>query len=80
MSKLLWQPVDERGKSANITKFIGFVNERHGNKLDSYDELYDWSVNNIPDFWAAVWDFVDIKTSRKYETIVDDFNKMPGAK
>ena len=34
----------------------------------------------IPDFWARLWEFADIKASRGYDQVVDDVRKMPGAK
>jgi acetoacetyl-CoA synthetase len=80
MGKLLWQPTGERIERANITAFISFVNERYGLKLGSYDELYEWSVDNIPDFWASMWEFAGIRTSVKYYEVVDDLNRFPGAK
>ena len=80
MSKLLWEPTEERKKNANITRFIESVNKRHKQNFHSYKELYDWSVDKIPDFWASVWDFVEVKSSKGYETVVDDVAKMPGAK
>jgi acetoacetyl-CoA synthetase len=42
--------------------------------------LYKWSIDRIPDFWAAMWDFAKIKASRKYDAVVDDLIKFPGAK
>jgi acetoacetyl-CoA synthetase len=80
VSKLLWEPTEERKKNANITRFIEFVNKRHKQNFHSYKELYDWSVDKIPDFWASVWDFVQVKSSKGYETVVDDVTKMPGAR
>ncbi len=80
MKKLLWEPSEERKKNANMTKFIDFVNKHSGQKFSSYDDLYYWSINNIPDFWAAMWDFADIKASKGYDTVVDDLSKMPGTK
>jgi len=80
MAKLLWKPSEERKKKSNMTKFIDYVNKRYTKKISTYDELYSWSVNDIPDFWAAVWDFVKIKASKNYDTVIDDLNKMPGAK
>jgi acetoacetyl-CoA synthetase len=76
----LWEPTEERKRNANITRFIEFVNKRHKQNFRSYEELYYWSVDKIPDFWAAVWDFVGVKASKRYETAVDDVTKMPGAK
>jgi len=78
--KALWEASAERKNEANMTRFIGFVNKKYGLNINSYDELYNWSIDKIPDFWAAIWDFVDIKASRKYDEIVDDLTKFPGAK
>lgn len=80
MSKLLWQPSEERRHQANITRYIQFVNRRYGKNFRTYWELYEWSVSEIPDFWASVWDFVNVKASQKYHTTVDDVRKMPGAR
>ncbi|MFC1846166.1 acetoacetate--CoA ligase [Chloroflexota bacterium] len=80
MAKLLWKPSEERIKNSNMTKFIDFVNKRHGSNFKSYDEAYNWSVTQIPDFWAAVWDFVGMKVSKNYDKVIEDPTKMPGAK
>jgi len=80
MGKLLWTPTEERKKNANITRFMEFVNKRHKQNFHNYKELHDWSVDKIPDFWASVWDFVGVKASKGYESVVDDVTKMPGAK
>jgi len=76
----LWEPSEERKRNANMTRFMNFVNKRHGQSFNSYDGLYNWSVNNIPDFWASFWDFTDIKASKPYDAVVTDLDKMPGAK
>jgi acetoacetyl-CoA synthetase len=80
MRKPLWTPSEERIKQANVTRFIGFVNEKHGLKIDSYDELYEWSIENIQDFWEVMWEFAEIKASRRYDMVVDDLSRFPGAK
>ncbi len=79
MAQLLWEPSEERKRDANLTKFTDFVNSRYGQGFSSYDELYYWSISNIADFWAAMWDFADIKASKRYESVVDDPHNMPGA-
>jgi len=84
MKKPLWEPSGERKSRANITRFIGVVNEECGLDIDSYTQLWNWSVENIPDFWATVWEFGEIKASRGYDEVVDDAasltSKFPGAK
>jgi acetoacetyl-CoA synthetase len=78
MRKPLWTPSEECRKQANITGFISDVNEKHDPSIDSYQELYDWSITQIPDFWSAMWKYGDIKASRHYDAVVDDIKKYPG--
>ncbi|MCJ7790829.1 MAG: hypothetical protein MUP49_00185 [Dehalococcoidia bacterium] len=46
----LWRSYEEAKKQANITRFISFVNKKYGLIIESYDELYDWSIEKLPDF------------------------------
>lgn len=79
MKKPLWVPSEENIKKTNISRFINLVNKRHGLKIRSYDDLYRWSVENIKDFWEAMWKFADVMASR-YDTVVDDMTMFPGAR
>ncbi len=80
MGKLLWEPSAERKKNASITKFVDLVNKRYQENFHSYEELHGWSINHVPDFWACMWDFAEIKASQYYEMVVDDVSKMSEAK
>ncbi len=73
----MWKPSDERIKNANITKFIEFVNERYGLSIKDYADLHKWSVTQIEDFWAAVWDFAGIIHSKPYEKVVINLHEFP---
>jgi len=76
----IWKPPAERMSSANMTRFIAFVNEQERKRFTTYEELYRWSIDDIPAFWRAVWDFCEVKASKRFETVVDDLDKMPGAR
>lgn len=80
MKTPLWVPSEEVKRRANITKFMEMVNRRYGVEVHSYPELYTWSVEHIPEFWAAMWEFGGIIASRGYEEVVDDLTRFPGAK
>ena len=80
MSKLLWAPSPDQIAQTNMHRFMQYVNQRHGMAFAHYDELYRWSVEAIPEFWAAVWDFMEIRASRGGDQVVDDPAKMPGAR
>jgi len=78
--KPLWVPSQDKIKNANLKRFIEFVNKKYGKKFRTYDELYQWSVSSIPDFWVAMWDFAGVKASKRWDKVVDDLKKFPGTK
>ena len=49
--------------STNMYKFMGFINHKYQKNFTEYVSLYQWSIENIPDFWAAMWEFAEIKAS-----------------
>ncbi|MDD5204705.1 MAG: acetoacetate--CoA ligase [Desulfobacterales bacterium] len=80
MTKMLWKPSDQRVRETNMYRFMTQVNRKYKKNFADYDSLYQWSVQNIPEFWTLVWDFVGIKVSKPYDQVVDDPGKMPGTK
>jgi acetoacetyl-CoA synthetase len=80
MKKPLWTPSRKRIRESNMARFLAFVNDRHGTAFTGYDDLYAWSVTDIPAFWDAVWQFCGIIASGGYERVVDDPQRMPGAR
>ena len=76
----LWRPTTERLRAANLTRFIEYVNSTHHLDIGSYAELHDWSVREIADFWAVMWEFAGIRSSQAYETVIEDIRRFPGAR
>ncbi len=80
MGKLLWTPDTERISRTNLHRFMTVVNERYHVDCTAYEQLYQWSVDHITDFWAAFWEFAPVMASTPYEEVLDDAARMPGAK
>jgi acetoacetyl-CoA synthetase len=80
LGKLLWSPSRERIESTNMWRFMRFVNQKYDQSLNDYTLLYQWSINELQAFWSTVWEFVEIKASETYCEVIDDVNKMPGAR
>ena len=80
MAKLLWEPSQQRIKDSNMYRFMQVVNAKYSQSFNQYAPLYQWSVENIPEFWKTMWEFAEIKYSKPYDQVVDDLSKMPGAK
>ncbi len=79
MKKPLWTPSEERIKNSNMFLFMDYAAKLTGKKISSYDELYNWSINNIEEFWKSIWEFSGLIHSAKYEKIISSY-EMPGAK
>ena len=80
MNRLLWQPSDQRKTNTNMYHFMSYVNSRHGKSFARYDDLYQWSIEQGGAFWASLWDYVEVIHSRLYDQVVDEIDKMPGAR
>jgi acetoacetyl-CoA synthetase len=76
----LWTPSKERVSASNMARFISSVNNRYKKSFSSYHELYNWSIENISDFWQSLLDFTEIKFSTPFKNVIDDPRKMPGAR
>ncbi|MBE9492527.1 MAG: acetoacetate--CoA ligase, partial [Bacteroidetes bacterium] len=63
-----------------MSDFMNFVNGKYDYDLKDYFDLYRWSVENIPEFWEAFWEYSGIIFSKDYEEVVDNIKKMPGAR
>ena len=56
-NELLWKPTLERIESTSIFKFIEHVNSLKNTKINNFETLHKWSVENRNCFWNEVWDF-----------------------
>jgi acetoacetyl-CoA synthetase len=79
MSDFLWQPTKERVENANVTRFRAWVNKKHALDLQSFSELYDWSVAEIERFWPALIEYANLKAQTWGDRVLIDGDKMPGA-
>ncbi len=80
MKTPLWQPSAERIKNSNLSSLMAQLKEKKGLEFATYDELHKWSVDERADFWESVWEYGGIISSKGYDEVMVDGDKMPGAK
>jgi acetoacetyl-CoA synthetase len=80
MSNPLWTPSPERIRQANLTEFFAFLRQEGFGSFEDYGALYRWSVESPEEFWPAVWDFCGVIASRRWNRVVVDMDRMPGAR
>lgn len=74
----IWEPDPATLADVAITRFEDLVTERTGRGFADYQELWAWSVDNLGDFWSAVWDFFDVRADGDPVPALSD-DGMPGA-
>uniref|UniRef100_A0A2R8ZEM3 Acetoacetyl-CoA synthetase n=1 Tax=Pan paniscus TaxID=9597 RepID=A0A2R8ZEM3_PANPA len=67
--QVMWEP--DSKKNTQMDRFRAAVGAACGLALESYDDLYHWSVESYSDFWAEFWKFSGIIFSRVYDEVVD---------
>jgi acetoacetyl-CoA synthetase len=75
---IVWTPSPERVASATITRYREWLNETRGLSLDDYADLWEWSVDELEDFWASIWEFFEVAASAPYERVLTT-REMPEA-
>ena len=75
----LWRPDPARVAAGNPTAFRALANQRHGLALESFDDLWRWSVDQPESFWRLVWDWAGVVGEPGERALIDG-DKMPGAR
>jgi len=75
----LWEPSEADRERAEMTYFMRWVAERRGREFDDYEDLWRWSVQELEEFWADIWEFFGVRSSKAYEQPLAE-RKMPGAR
>ena len=79
MREVLYTPSQASVASSQMMKFAAQVNDKFNLDLQNYNDLYNWSVDNIADFWGTFFRFSDIIHQDSSTRVVDDQLRMPGA-
>ncbi len=88
----LWAPSPERSQGVEMARFMAWAGERRtlkgtprdggragGRAFADYDELWRWSVDELEDFWASIWEFCGVRASKPYERVLGS-HEMPGTR
>ncbi|MEZ5078691.1 MAG: acetoacetate--CoA ligase [Solirubrobacterales bacterium] len=78
-AEILWEPSTELIENARMTELIAWLSRERRVKLDGYHELWQWSVDNLDEFWRAIWDFFEVQADGDPSPALGS-RSMPGAK
>ena len=75
--EILWSPSENRSTNTMLAKYKSWLSSEHSLCFDDYQELWEWSVDDIEFFWETIWDFFDVKASKLYSKVLAK-KEMPG--
>jgi acetoacetyl-CoA synthetase len=64
---------------ATMTRYMRWLTAERGRPFDDYGALWEWSVTELEDFWASIWDFFEVQASAPYSKVLPE-RVMPGAR
>jgi acetoacetyl-CoA synthetase len=62
-----------------MTRFMEWAGVRRGEPFADYDALWRWSVAELEQFWAGIWDYFQVRASAPYESVLAE-RRMPGTR
>jgi acetoacetyl-CoA synthetase len=62
-----------------IRLYQDWLRDHRALSFATYGELWQWSVDHVPDFWQSVWDYFDLRSPTRPKAVLAD-SRMPGAR
>ena len=76
--EVLWTPRPDQIEPTRLTAYMRWLATDRGLKFNSYDALWQWSVDELEAFWQSIWDFFDVQADGACEPVLGS-HAMPGA-
>jgi acetoacetyl-CoA synthetase len=76
----LLTPAPDRAdwNTTRMGRFLEDIEARYGVRFATYDDAWAWSVENLEDFWGAVWEHFQVISHSPHTTVLEK-RVMPGA-
>ena len=67
----LWSPSRELIQQSNMLRYMEWLKKEKHLHFDTYDDLWEWSVAHIADFWQSLWAYFGIKSISGYHKVIE---------
>lgn len=57
-------------ESSNLYLFESFISKKYNLKFSNYDELHEWSITNLENFWESITEFYNIEFDQNYNYVL----------
>lgn len=81
MNLPLWTPSSTYIEQSNLKKYESWLGIQKNLSFKDYQALWQWSVDNVVEFWESVYQFFQIQSSTPYQSVMRrTTNEMIGTK
>jgi acetoacetyl-CoA synthetase len=77
--RILWRPTPEAVERSRMARYLQWLEAERGLQLSGYDELWQWSVDDLDGFWRSIWDHFQLDATQPVTTALEDAS-MPGTR
>jgi acetoacetyl-CoA synthetase len=74
----VWEPTPEEIEGSQLHRYAEWLARERGVRVDGYRELWQWSVDDVEEFWGSLWDYFEVIADAPYERVLGS-RGMPGA-
>lgn len=68
--EILWTPDKLTKENSNLSQYMNWLKVTRGVQFDTYTDLWQWSIDNIEDFWESMVYYFDIIFTHPYQTVL----------
>ncbi len=72
----LWEPSSDLKENSNLAAYMKWLRSFAGLEFEDYHTLWQWSVENVSDFWESVWHYFNVRSYSPYKKVMSD-DPMP---
>jgi acetoacetyl-CoA synthetase len=76
--ELLWTPPEDVRSGTRLGRYMTWLEDERGKSFAGYEQLWDWSVEELEEFWGSIWDYFEV-LAHEQPTSVLGSERMPGA-
>jgi len=76
IAKVLWTPDRPFKENTNLNQYLQWLAKEKDLHFDDYNTLWQWSIDELADFWESIWEYFDIQAHQPYHSVLE-YQQMP---
>jgi acetoacetyl-CoA synthetase len=78
IGSVMWTPPADVHETTQLGRYLDWLRQTRRIDHAGYEDLWQWSVDDLEGFWGSLWDFFGIRAHTPYERVLGS-REMPGA-